>query len=129
MVNISRQLRIDLITDTPNSIIDWFNGLWFNMHVIKKNFYHIDGGEVIYYIERSGIKIVIFYRDDNNNRFWCNYEYYWLAMQNLYKINHVDCKKITKILVDNVLGNNILSIDDIIAVDGSILHNALTYDR
>ena len=104
--SISRQLKIDLITDTPNDIIVWFNELWLQILVIETNVYHNNGGEIIYYINDNHNKQWIFFREDITNQFWCNYNYYWRILDNKYDIKYSDIQCVTKVLVENVLNTN-----------------------
>ena len=62
MIPITRQLQIDIITDTPNIIYEWFNEfLWNEICLLKINVFHERGGETIYYKLVNDEKIPIFY--------------------------------------------------------------------
>ena len=100
--HLVRQLSIDLITDTPNSIIEWFDALWNKLTIVEINVYHKKGGELVYYIDGQP-KIPIFYQDDENNRFWCNHHSYWLILKSDFNLNYYDIQGITKLLVENAL--------------------------
>lgn len=104
---IVRQLKIDLITDTPNRIIEWFNGIWNTLCIIETNVYHKDGEEFVYYVVNDLGKQWFFYQDDKNDRFWCNYNHYWAFLENKLSINYSGIQEITKLLVDNALNNSV----------------------
>ena len=104
---ITRQLSIDLITDTPNEIIVWFNDLWSKLYIIETDVYHNDGGEIIYYIIMGGKKQWIFFQDNENGRFWCDYDNYWSILQYRFYCEYNDIQAITKILVENALNNSV----------------------
>lgn len=100
-----RQLKLDLITDMPNPLQEWFKVLWSQLYVVKTDAYHNNGSETIFYINVAGEKQWIFYQDHNG--FWCNYEYYWEKVANNVKGFFRDIQDITKLLVENSLGNTI----------------------
>ena len=104
---IVRQIKIDHITDVTNPIITWFNDLWSKLHVMEVNVYHQNGGEFIYYRNEGGIKICIFFRDDINDKFWCDYHSYWGYLEHHYDLSHTDRQDITQILLNNILGVNV----------------------
>ena len=103
---ITRQVSVDLITDTPNEIIEWFNNLWSKLCIIETNVHHNMGGEIIYYTNNEE-KHWIFYEDDKDDKFWCNIERYWLIMETKFNINYIDIQLLTKLLVENALNNTI----------------------
>lgn len=105
--SIVRQLKIDLITDTPNRIIEWFNDLWNTLCIIETNVYHKDGGEFVYYVVNDLGKQWIFFQDDKNEQFWCNYNQYWLILETNFNLEFIDIQSITKLLVENALNNNV----------------------
>ena len=109
--SISRQLSIDLITDTPNEIIVWFNDLWPTINIVETSVYHQSGGELIYYKMIDNRKQWIFFRDDTRSKFWCNYTHYWLLLESKFSLNRIEIQGITKVLIDNALnnGNNVVS--------------------
>ena len=101
-----RHLLIDLITDTPNEIITWFNELWSSIYIVEANVLHEFGGEVIYYINVGGENKFVFYQNDMNNIFWCDYEYYWFVLKEKYCLENYEIRIITKLLVeDKIIGN------------------------
>ena len=104
---IIRQLQIDLITDTPNDIITWFNDLWSKLYIIETDVYHNDGGELIYYTIIDGINYWTFYQDNANERFWCDYENYWSDLEFKFKFEYNGIQSITKVLVENALNNSV----------------------
>lgn len=102
-----RQLKIDLISDTPNSIIDRFNELWNKLIVMQSDVFHSDGGEIIYYIMADGARQFVFYRDDTNGKFLCDYYIYWLPYVLIHDLDTEVIQAITKFLVDNALDTDI----------------------
>ena len=112
--SISRQLKIDLITDTPNPIIEWFISIWYKLYVVERNVMHCNGGEMIYYIN-GDVKKCIFFRDDRRGIFRCDFTNFWttLELSILGKSNdyilpndYTECQVITKILVEYLLGDS-----------------------
>ena len=108
MINdTKRQLSIDLITDTPNDIITWFNDLWSRMHVIETEVYYRNGGELIYYIINDNQKEYIFYHDKKYNSFWCSHYRYWTILESKFNLSYTDIQDVTEILVENALNHKI----------------------
>jgi hypothetical protein len=103
---LSRQVQIAIITDMPNPIVDWFNGIWNQLDIIETDVYHSNGGEIIYYRTIDGKKTMIFYQDDDSGKFWCNYIHYWIILTENYNLSYKEIQSITKILIDNALNNN-----------------------
>ena len=101
-----RQLKIDLITSDYNPIIEWFSDIWFKLSMVEANVYHNDGDEFIYYISNDP-KQWIFFRDDKNNKFWCNHTKYWVVFDSKFNITYTDIQAITKILVENALNASV----------------------
>ena len=103
-----RQLKIDLITGDYNPIIEWFEGLWFNINSIHIDIFHIHGGEILYYIiEDDSIKS-IFYRDDINNDFYCDDDRFWLIMKTCFNIiTYNEIESISRILLEHKLDSSI----------------------
>ena len=102
---ITRQLNIDLITSDHNPIIEWFNDLWTHLYVIETNVYHNDGGEIIYFINDDE-KDWIFFQDNKNDKFWCDYDTYWSILESKFNLIYTEIQDITKVLVENALNNS-----------------------
>ena len=130
MVNnsILRQLNIDLITDTHNPIIDWFNDLYIQLNRIETNVFHTDGGEIIYYIIVDDIKKFIFYQDNENDRFLCNFLLYWMIIQREFDLMYTEVQNITKVLVENALSNSVATPEEIYQVVSVEIESALNND-
>lgn len=101
-----RQLKIDMITDEPNLLLDWFNDIWIKLSIIETDVYHQDGGEIIYYID-GDIKQWVFYQDNKNDIFYCDYDHYWSILETKVDLNYNDIQDVTKLLVDNALNNSV----------------------
>lgn len=104
--NLIRQIQIDLITNDTNPIVEWFNNLWNKLDVIKTNVYHINCGEIVYYLNGNR-KQYIFYQDDENDRFWCNSDHYWKILINDFNLNYNEIQTVTKLLVENALNKTV----------------------
>jgi hypothetical protein len=102
-----RQLTIAMITEEPNEIIDWFNALLSKLIVLQTDVFHPEGEELIYYIMVEGARQFIFYRDDANGKFLCDYYTYWLPYVLKHDLDTEVIEAITKFLVDNALGADI----------------------
>ena len=126
--SVVRQLQIDMITDTPNPIIDWFNDLWSNLHVVQANVYHDRGNEFIYYKIKHDMVLVIFYQDKKSYLFTGHYKYYWSILQDKFKLKYPDVQEVTKLLVESVMGTSILTTPrKIWSQDECIVSNALKH--
>ena len=102
-----RQLQIDLITNDYNPIIYWFdNNIWSNIKIMEVDVLHKNGGELIYYIVIDNIKKWIFYRNDEFDKFLCNYDYYWSFLETRFYFNYKDIQNVTKMLIYNVMDNS-----------------------
>ena len=102
-----RQLTIDLITDTPNEISTWFNGIWSNMNILKTNVFNTNNSEIIYYKLIDGENQWCFYINEAENIFWCNYANCWLELESKFNLKYGDIQIITKVLVENVLNDSV----------------------
>ena len=96
-----RQLRIDLITDTYNPIIEWFDELWSRIRFIETNVYHKNGGEIIYFIIVDNKKVPIFFRNDTKDIFWYSMYNYCYLLETQFNIDYDSIQDITRILVEN----------------------------
>ena len=130
---VIRQLSIDLITDTYNPIIDWFNDLWFKLYILETNVYHNGGGEFIYYYIIDDIKQWVFFQDNENKIFWGNYDEYWTVLSNMFNIDYDEIQMITQMLVENALNNTVTTpISEfnysLYKVQGALNNGVATYD-
>ena len=108
MVNKTiRQVQIDLITDTPNEIVEWFSDLWSKLYIIETDVYHNDGGELIYYMIDHGKKQWVFYQYNKNDIFWGHYKNYWSLIKNRFDLGYSDIQGVSKLLVENALSNSV----------------------
>ena len=94
---IVRQVKIDMITDTPSPIIVWFDSIWNQLSVAKIDVFHSKGTEIIYYIDGEYPKF-IFYIDTLKRHFACHSDYYWNLNHNLNINDDTDKSEITKYL-------------------------------
>ena len=105
---IVRQLNIDIITDTPNPIVEWFNDIWSRLYIIETNVFHKNGKEFIYYIIDDDKKRgFFFFQDNKNDKFWCDYDKYWSVLTSKFSLNYHDIQMVTKLLVENALNNSV----------------------
>lgn len=105
-----RRLQIDMIADTPNPIIEWFDDLWNKLTVIHMNVYHTKGGEYIYYLNDGYDNQWIFYRDDNTNVFYCNWFEVWRVLGTRFSLDYNDeVPVVVQMLIENKLGIPIIT--------------------
>lgn len=97
--SLTRQIKIDLITDTPNAIVSWFEDLCSNIRVIETDIYHIYGGEYIYY---TIDKEILFYRNDRLGAFSCSNDLYWNILSSEFNIKYDNIEEITKLLIERI---------------------------
>ena len=107
LATIIRQLKIYMISEESNPILEWFNDLWNKLSIVETNVYHKDGGEFIYYYIEDDKKQWIFFQDNKNDKFYCNYKHYWLILSSNFKLNSIGVQSITKFLVENALNNSV----------------------
>lgn len=72
-----RQMKIDMITDTPNPIADWFNSLWNQLIPLEISVYTHEDCEIIYYLEDLFAFEWIFYMNSKTTHINFNYIMYW----------------------------------------------------
>jgi hypothetical protein len=119
-----RQLKIALIIEEPNEIIDWFNDLWSKLSIVETNVYHEKGGEFIYYMGGE-VKQWIFFQDNKNDRFYCNFDHYWSVLESKIDLEYGDNQEITKFLVENALNNRVSTPGPAWSFPMEIVENAL----
>ena len=122
---IARQVQIDLITDTYNPIVEWFDALWSETTILETNVYHNGGGEFIYYVIMDDQKKIVFYRDDNAGDFWCDYKIYWARMSRQFNLTSIGVQNVTSVMIQKHLDEDYsipVPIDDI---EGSPIEVAL----
>ncbi len=78
-----RQLKIDLITDTPNPLIQKFEEIWDGLTCLKIDVYLNKGVETIYYRENNSKLEWILYYNENYELFIFNYAAYWSTFNNM----------------------------------------------
>ena len=97
-----RQLRISLITDLPNPIIDWFNDIWKEVSLFKTPlFYGEDGIDEIYYTNVNSEKTVFFYISERHKTLYCNNDHYWSVLERNIGNDYLSIVEITKLLMEN----------------------------
>lgn len=103
-----RNIRIDLIMDNHNPIIDEFNRIWDQLSVCEIDVYHKKGGEFIYYNKNNEWIFYIDNGDEDNDGLYCSKERYldWISAK-LFG-NYSTTKTITKIMLEYKL-NTILN--------------------
>lgn len=123
---IARQIQIDMITDSPNGIVNHFNKIWENLSVVEMDVYHSKGGEFIYYTQGSTRKPKqwIFYLDDKNQILWCNYGWYWVDFEGKFNLTYDDIQALTQIMLENAILKSIPS--PIRRIKITAIDNALT---
>jgi hypothetical protein len=91
-----------MITDTPNSIMEWFNDLWYQLSIVEINVYHENGGEFIYYLtnDYNQTKQIIFFQDNKNT-------IYWQVLKSKIKGNYISVRHVSKFLIENALSIDI----------------------
>jgi hypothetical protein len=99
---ITRQLQIDLITDTPNPLSTWFNRVWNELSMVMVSM-DDNTKEFIYFKTIGKQKRVIFYHDSTNN-ILCDYHNYWKTLEQEYRINYHTIQSITKMLIEHSIG-------------------------
>lgn len=103
-----RQLKIAMITDTPNEIISWFRDLCSKLHNDNVRVYNNCGQEHVYYIRSINIDstiqmMPIFYIDYHTQSFLCDYRYYWSKLEQNFSLDYDDITEVTMFLVEYVL--------------------------
>lgn len=117
----ARKIQIDLITDTPNDIHKWFIAYWGKLYVAEVDLYLDDGNEFIYYKFTDKGRQWVFFQNDE--RFYCNYQYYWMLMESKFRFGYNDIECITKVLIEHVLNKEIAVPDGVSAFDHAINDN------
>lgn len=111
LVAFERQLKIDIIADHYNPIVEWFMKLWNSLAHCPINIYDKDDVVgTIYYTKDT--KQWFFYIGDATDEFdadiiYCNeYTYYRFMQQRLQISEELSCIA-TKILLGNVFGKEV----------------------
>ncbi len=101
---VVRQVKIDLIIDRSNPIVDWFNSIWNGMAMVKCDVYQSGGQnqEVIYYKidPHTGVKQWMFFHDIVFGSMWINYNHYWLILKEK-GFEYEEIRQITKLMLGN----------------------------
>lgn len=98
-----RMLKIALITGIPNEISDWFKWFCKDLLMVETEVYHRNGGEFLFY--KKGDKNWVFFSD--GERFWCNYQYYWMHLEYKFLFGYIEIECVSKLLIENLLGKDI----------------------
>ncbi len=103
---VIRQVKIALITDTENPIIEWFENLWGELESIQTNVHLDENNEVIYYRNSSDGKKWVFYIS-YDTQYYCfsfNYVDFVQLMVNEFKLSIPGIKTVMGILfIENKL--------------------------
>lgn len=92
-----RDIKIDLVMDNKNPIVDLFRELTADIKIMNCNVYNEDNQEFIYYNKDNEW---IFYQDVKKEKFWCEYNRYWSLFGIKLQLNYNEIKEITKLLVE-----------------------------
>jgi hypothetical protein len=94
-----RDIKIDLLMDNKNPIVDLFCNLTSGIEIINCDVYNKDGLEFIYHKDGQWI----FYQDAKNGKFWVNYKRYWVILESYFDLEYREIQSITKLLVEKTL--------------------------
>ncbi len=89
-------MKIDLITDSPNATIDWFNGLYENIAII-------DMGHIVNYytIDQDDQEKWLFHHNTESNEFQCSYHNFWSIIRDNITLDSASVAIVAKLLIDN----------------------------
>jgi hypothetical protein len=90
-----RDIKIDLLMDNKNPIVDLFCNLTSGIEIINCDVYNKDGLEFIYHKDGQWI----FYQDCKNEKFWTHYYKYWELFESKFHLKYDEIGAITKYLV------------------------------
>lgn len=93
-----RQLKIAMITDTPNEIITFMENLCTELKVVNTNVFNDFGYESVYYITTHK-KQPLFYYDDSRSYMLCDFEYIWKLMEKFIERYISSVKETSKIAI------------------------------
>ena len=94
-----RDIKIDLLMDNKNPIVDLFREITKDLQIINCDVYNKEGLEFIYHKDGQWI----FYQDAKNGEFWCVYNRYWKIFESEFNFKYEEIAAITKFLVEDAL--------------------------
>lgn len=97
---VVRQVKIDLITDKSNYIIDFFNSIF---EVPKSNTYYHNKQETFYCLGTDRV----FYHNIKDNSLICSHYNYWCYMSGRFYMNDQEIASVTKLLFDNKFNTDV----------------------
>lgn len=106
-----RRLKIDMIIDNSNPIMEWFDEYWKDMLVLEVN---TDNGSIFYYKEFEAnifqYRTIFYINASNNKFFWLDHNYWAEISNKFFWLDHALVQQITKILVENKTGMKLEAI-------------------
>lgn len=132
MINLAilRRIKIDVITDNTNPIVEWFDKYWDGLLIFKTN---IADGSIFYYKPRKSDDDIlpyrtIFYLNSKDDKFFCD-NVYWDEFGKMFNLSYTEVQLVTKFLTENKLGGTNMPIPNkdkwCIPHDTDILLNVL----
>ena len=94
-----RDIKIDLLMDNKNPIVDLFCNITSGIEIINCDVYNKDGLEFIYHKDGQWV----FYQDAKNGKFWAHYKRYWALLESYFSLEYREIQSITKLLVEEAL--------------------------
>ncbi len=95
-----RDVKIDLITGNSNPVINLFNEITEGLEILNTDVHNDIGVEFIYHKNSK----CMFYQDYHEYAFWCDYETYWLKMEEI-GLHYDDIVEITILLFEKLLND------------------------
>ena len=95
-----RDVKIDLITENSNPIINLFNEITEGLEILNTNVHNDIGVEFIYHKNSK----YMFYQDYHEYSFWCDYETYWIKMEEI-GLTYDDIVEITHLLFQKLMND------------------------
>lgn len=126
---IIRSIKIDLLLDNHNPIIEYYNNICESLVCVDLNVYHLDGSEQLYYINGTCEKEWVFYYDSTYGVFYCSPNHFLKALQNKFNISQTSaCFEITKLILWNFTNSGLIRNKQIVVVsnDKCKLYSAIT---
>lgn len=95
-----RDVKIDLITENSNPIINLFNEITEGLEILNTNVHNDIGVEFIYHKNSKSM----FYQDYHEYSFWCDYKTYWIKMEEI-GLHYDDIVEITNLLFQKLMND------------------------
>ena len=112
-LGLIRQLKIALIIESYNPIVEWFKELWSKLCVIQCDVYHNKGGEFIFYIINDDFYNYVFYRDIKKDELWCSSNEYWDILEHKFGFSYEEIQKVTEFLINSSCINSKMSFSQV----------------